>query len=718
MGVRLAAVAAALRLPVAGVVLAAGVMATVAGGGGALAGTAGQASGPAGVGAFRPDGLAGLTPAAAGLTSVSCVRPSGCMAVGGGDLAEWWNGTRLRVLPSVGLPQASLNAVSCTSASRCMAVGGDSSEVMYHTLAVAAQWNGRRWRILTARSPHKDDSLDGVSCVSASDCLAVGGDLGFGGSHLFLAERWDGRTWRVLKITTPTGTHGNTFLSGVSCASASMCMAVGHDDVGDADPVPVAESWNGARWRMLPVADPDPGPFDSLNAVSCPRPAHCVAVGSGSVMAETWDGSTWTAIPPAAPAAGGSFESVSCVRPALCLATGTDTSPTAAQPALAEEWNGSTWQLLAAPSPGGGAHLSGVSCIRETACLAVGSYIQNIGGTLAEAWDGKTWRLLRTGKVDDLYGVSCPRPSRCIAVGNYLTSSDTVGTLALARTGRTWRQLAAPGLPASQMYAVSCASPTSCMAVGTYAGTVAEAGLAETWNGSTWMLATTGLTLLPGSVDCPAPADCIAIDGGAQEWNGKTWHSLSPAFPAGTVAGGLDAISCTSPAHCMAVGAYYTDPEGNAFSLAETWNGSTWHILPTPDTNMTGADSVFTSVSCPRPSRCIAVGSLSAAWNGKTWRQLRTPLADSAYLLSVSCATVTACMAVGYLFNPGDHAVAESWNGSKWRVRTIPASSPFLPRVTCTQPSSCLAVGQTDNGRTLAVSWNGTRWRTLTTPDP
>jgi len=60
-----------------------------------------------------------------------------------------------------------------------------------------------------------------------------------------LAEVWDGTSWSSRPTPNPKdpGTNGSV-LSGVSCASATACMAVGHYYAG------LAEAWNGTSWSI------------------------------------------------------------------------------------------------------------------------------------------------------------------------------------------------------------------------------------------------------------------------------------------------------------------------------------------------------------------------------------------------------------------------------------------------------------------------------------
>jgi len=68
-------------------------------------------------------------------------------------------------------------------------------------------------------------------------------------------------------------------------------------------------------------------------------------------------------------------------------------------------------------------------------------------------------------------------------------------------------------------------------------------------------------------------------------------------------------ISCTSDTDCMGVGIYRDkgDKGGTWRALAERWNGQQWRIehVPTPQQ---GTSSQLSSVSCASSSHCMAVG--------------------------------------------------------------------------------------------------------------
>jgi hypothetical protein len=96
--------------------------------------------------------------------------------------------------------------------------------------------------------------------------------------------------------------------------------------------------------------------------------------------------------------------------------------------------------------------------------------------------------------------------------------------------------------------------------------------------------------------------------------------------------------------------------------LAERWNGNTWSIQNTPDP--TNANVELWGVSCASATACTAVGfvngggaTLAEAWSGTGWsiQSTQNPGLDSSYLLGVSCTAASGCSAVGS-FSPNPNA--------------------------------------------------------------
>jgi hypothetical protein len=245
--------------------------------------------------------------------------------------------------------------------------------------------------------------MGSVSCPAPGSCQAVGPPAG---NHP-IAARWNGRTWRAERVPRPAPAPQNLTLAAISCAGARFCMAVGDASRGaKAMPSPtyrdttLTERWNGSRWQIIPA--PSPAHASRLSGVSCPSPTVCVAVGSSAggarTLAERWNGVRWTVqhTPGIGRIGYSALTAVSCATAANCMAVGTYNAGISG---IAEHWDGSRWtirRLPVPPSPPGEEPLvlpASVSCASATACVTVGS---SQGATMAERWNGAAWTIQRT----------------------------------------------------------------------------------------------------------------------------------------------------------------------------------------------------------------------------------------------------------------------------------------------------------------------------------
>ena len=346
---------------------------------------------------------------------------------------------------------------------------------------------------------------------------------------------------------------------------------------------------------------------------------------------------------------------VSCTSRAACTAFGySDTAPPLTT-SLAERWNGRKWVIQRTPNPRGSVFLYGVSCASRSACAAVG--YAEVPGTalLAERWNGRKWAIQRTPSPRGsavLYGVSCIRSNACTAVGFAGSSSLGHRSLAVRWNGRKWAIQRTPNRssPSGGTYldGVSCASRTACTAVG-FVG------------------------------DETIPEGDVSL---AERWNGKNWVIQRTPDPPGTNNTNLNGVSCVSRTACTAVGYAANSTGVGAISLAERWNGRNWVIQRTPNPSGVGNDTTLSGVSCTSQSACTAVGnsyngvtgaitSLAERWNGAKWviQQTFNLPGHDALFYGVSCASGTACTAVGRFFSGGATgwtSLAERWNGTKW----------------------------------------------------
>lgn len=331
---------------------------------------------------------------------------------------------------------SSLSGVSCASATYCIAVGR-TENVSGVTLAEA--WNGTSWSRQTTPNPEGEVSfvrLSGVSCPSTESCEAVGSYEGRHGTVSF-AEHWNGSAWS-LQTTPNLEPASYVALMKISCSSASACTAVGYYINGGSQ-TPLVEKWNGTSWSVQSV--PLPGGIESsyLGGISCTSSTMCVAVGyyryeeSDKDLIESWDGEKW--IVDSAPE-GSSWSDVSCSSAAECTAVGNEEGGTV----TAARWKGSTWTSESVPLPAGAERgdesLDGVVCVSSTSCTAVGAYGPSGETRLpyAVAWSGSHWELQSVpnsgGTFTVLSGVSCTALKECTAVGSSTPKAFRSATLA------------------------------------------------------------------------------------------------------------------------------------------------------------------------------------------------------------------------------------------------------------------------------------------------
>lgn len=333
--------------------------------------------------------------------------------------------------------------------------------------------------------------LNGVTCVSAKSCVAVGESVNSKHVQANLAEKWNGTRWSATSPPQPSGSIGGG-LNAVSCTSTRNCIAVG----GYFKPgktIPQADRWNGSKWTSTAVAAPtSPGSAD-LDAVACVSASNCWAAGQAgtATLIEHWNGRKWSlAKSPSPHPTENVLSGVACAGGRECWAVGL-TFPGHYSGSLTERWNGSKWAVVSTPTAKTG-ELAGDACASTSACMAVG--IGNSLFPIAQRWTGSKWAATTVPKVSgeqngELRGVACPGHAACIAVGSYF-QGKTTAALAEKWNGSKWAAVK-PKSPAGSTYAslngAGCAGASDCWAVGGYLGSGPGSFLLiEHWNGKSW----------------------------------------------------------------------------------------------------------------------------------------------------------------------------------------------------------------------------------------
>jgi hypothetical protein len=232
------------------------------------------------------------------LRSVSCLSASFCVAGDDNGHALTYDGSSWSAPVNVDVPNA-IQGVSCPRTTWCGAVDSVGREMTY---------NGSTWSpTLAVDSPNALDAvscadvvkcgvvdsvgkaagpgsgtfvpiastlLTGVSCPSASFCVALDGTThpGNGGNRYI----WNGSAWSApAMIDSPCVLTGTCTLGGISCPNASFCVAV--DSAG------YALIYDGSTWSYSQIDNSG----TALTGVSCPSTSFCVAVDGGSVFTYT-----------------------------------------------------------------------------------------------------------------------------------------------------------------------------------------------------------------------------------------------------------------------------------------------------------------------------------------------------------------------------------------------------------------------------------------------
>ncbi len=245
-------------------------------------------------------------------------------------------------------------------------------------------------------------ALTGVSCASQSLCVAVDKE-----GHALISTNptaGAGSTWSTKEI------DGTTALTGVSCASQSLCVAVDKEGHALISTNPTAGA--GSTWSTKEIDG-----TTALTGVSCASQSLCVAVdenGRALISPNPTAGasSTWEAN---GIDSGHTLVGVACAAGMPCVAIDNG-GRVLIRSEPADLWSARQLDAVA---------LTAVSCAAAPAAVCVASDAET--DVLASGAPSATWSttpLLPAGVSPK--GVSCSAAGLCVAVGaGYSYSSDT-----------------------------------------------------------------------------------------------------------------------------------------------------------------------------------------------------------------------------------------------------------------------------------------------------
>lgn len=269
-------------------------------------------------------------------SGVSCTSADFCIGVAGSEATPWdgssW-GSPVTLFPY-------LQAVSCTSSPTfCMAVGSEGPE---NSANVGEEWYNSTWTALPMDIPTDNAQvLFGVSCISPSFCVAVGTQQPVSSTYTALAEEWNGSSWSIM---TPNSEALG--FNSVSCSTPTFCMAVGEK----AENQTLAEEWNGSTWTPMATTA---GSLTGVSCTS-PAFCIAVGNHSNKPLAEVWNGSTWATMTAAQYSLPEDLQGVSCTV-AICVAVGYSTNSDSSTQTLAERYQpiAGPAAVISSPTDGG-----------------------------------------------------------------------------------------------------------------------------------------------------------------------------------------------------------------------------------------------------------------------------------------------------------------------------------------------------------------------------
>ncbi len=144
--------------------------------------------------------------------------------------------------------------------------------------ALAEEWRSRAWSTTSAVALPAGGSnyqLNGISCVSSTWCLTVGTYVAGTGGNRAIASSWSGTLWNAVRddLTAP---RANPIAYGVSCVSTTQCFAV-----GTSSGQPFADFYDGEThpWSIMPLSVPAGATGGELRGISCVSSVRCEASG-------------------------------------------------------------------------------------------------------------------------------------------------------------------------------------------------------------------------------------------------------------------------------------------------------------------------------------------------------------------------------------------------------------------------------------------------------
>lgn len=443
--------------------------------------------------------------------------------------------------------------INCPTASLC--VVGDS----HGTLATSAAPAGgaSSWTVSSTDSQTDDGTarrITGISCVVNGPCVAVDN-----GGGIFSSPAPASGNWTLSQIQTKNG------LSGVSCPTATECVAAGVQEQGLF--VSTNPTGGASAWHLDPITSASARV--GYEVINCPSATDCIAGSAGDeeqafVTGDPTTG-TFTDTPQHRPWVNNYV--LSCPTTTMCVGTGFDASVN-----VTTDPAGNVWQLV---NVGADNTIQSLACPAANLCVAVDS-LERVLRTTTPA-NPASWTRIGTLNEDNhspFDFIVCPERNFCLA---QFEVSDTglgeVMTFDPRATRLKTREFDLKG-QGNGIDDIACGGHTC----------VAEGDSFKTFESSTptkrksWKVvrpsAAVRMLINPKNV-CPSASLCLQP--------GSTIHVLTAhrgrvKSRSETVGAGASAIGCASVSSCTLVG-----PDGTTYTTSSPAAGpAAWRTAGTP----------------------------------------------------------------------------------------------------------------------------------------
>jgi photosystem II stability/assembly factor-like uncharacterized protein len=342
-------------------------------------------------------GRPGASAVYGGLADIDCPTTTTCVAVGNDnnvpeEIVNTHDGgtTWIRRSTPVSVPSQP-GAVACAPGSAtCWATEG--------TMLLGTN-DARHWRTVPI-----DDYVEGITCVDAEHCWAVGSGI-WGTSD-------GGTTWVKQSDTRAEP------LTDVSCTDALHCWTVGFGPTGFVGILQHTED-GGAHWAERPL----PNGMIPLDIV-CTGTAHCVAVDPSSAHVTDDGGVTWSTH--SLSAGLQDVADLTCTDQAHCWVVGDGGIGFSGD-------GGETWATQTTTTDV--RYPDGIACIDALRCVAAGQSLSGatptaIVGTID---GGQTWTPQASpAAINAINGVACSTLVGCVGavgVGDRITANLGAGII-------------------------------------------------------------------------------------------------------------------------------------------------------------------------------------------------------------------------------------------------------------------------------------------------